>query len=165
VLVRSSHESRGRKLLAVQSSRDSLRFFMIVPAGEGSDHTCGRTCACRTAKVATSHPAAQPSGACGDRSLDGRGGEMNLQPAAPTPPRSDDPPMHSTRAYHAAKPRIALPILHAIRIIKTARGEWSPQPRVTQSHSIFNSNENGILKPKGSTRAEFAPFSHEPGLE
>jgi len=90
---------------------------------------------------------------------------MNLQPAAPTPPRSDDPPMHSTRAHHAAKPRIALPILHAIRIIKTARGEWSPQPRVTQSHSIFNSNENWILKPKGSTRAEFAPFSHEPGLE
>jgi len=38
---------------------------------------------------------------------------MNLQPAAPTPPRSDDPPMHSTRAHHAAKPRIALPILHA----------------------------------------------------
>jgi len=26
-------------------------------------------------------------------------------------------------------------------------------------------NQNGILNPKGSTRAEFAPFSHEPGLE
>jgi len=26
-------------------------------------------------------------------------------------------------------------------------------------------SQNGILKPKGSTRAEFAPFSHEPGLE
>jgi len=64
----------------------------------------GRTCACGTAKVATSHPAAQPSGASGGRSLDGRGGEMDLQPAAPTPPRSADTPMHSTRAHHAAKP-------------------------------------------------------------
>jgi hypothetical protein len=31
--------------------------------------------------------------------------------------------------------------------------------------TIANSNQNGILKPKGCTRAEFAPFSHEPGLE
>jgi hypothetical protein len=63
-----------------------------------------------TAKVATSHPAAQPSGASGGRSLDHRGGEMDLHPAAPSPPRSADTPMHSTRTHHAAKPRIALPI-------------------------------------------------------
>jgi len=40
--------------------------------------------------------------------------------------------------------------------------------RVSQRRSTrrgTNSNQNGILKPKGSTRAEFAPFSHEPGLE
>jgi len=32
------------------------------------------------------------------------------------------------------------------------RGEWSPQPRVTQSHSIFNSNKKYI---------HILPLAHE----
>jgi hypothetical protein len=80
----------GRKRVGGGSIGDAgiVRWSPPLPLDEDGKNP-GRTCACRTAKVATSHPAAQPSGASGGRSLDGRGGEMDLQPA-----------------HHAAKPRI-----------------------------------------------------------
>jgi len=44
----------------------------------------------------------------------------------------------------AAAPPQALLRRHS-KIAAVVRGEWSPQPRVTQSHSIFNSNKQYIL--------------------
>jgi hypothetical protein len=35
-------------------------------------------------------------------------------------------------------------LLRHSKIAAVLRGEWSPQPRVTQSHSIFNSNKQNI---------------------
>jgi hypothetical protein len=44
----------------------------------------------------------------------------------------------------AAAPPQALLLRHS-KIPAVVRGEWSPQPRVTQPHSIFNSNKQYIL--------------------
>jgi hypothetical protein len=43
----------------------------------------------------------------------------------------------------AAAPPQALLLRHS-KIAAVVRGEWSPHPRVTQSHSIFNSNKHYI---------------------
>ena len=40
-------------------------------------------------------------------------------------------------------PPQALLLRHS-KIAAVVRGEWSPHPRVTQSHSIFNSNKQYI---------------------
>jgi hypothetical protein len=47
----------------------------------------------------------------------------------------------------AAAPPQALLLRHP-KIEAVVRGEWSPQPRVTQLHSIFNSNKPYIYLPK-----------------
>jgi hypothetical protein len=48
-------------------------------------------------------------------------------------------------------PPQALLLRHS-KIAAVVRGEWSPQPRVTQSHSIFNSNKQYILTSKKDHR-------------
>ena len=57
------------------------------------------------------------------------------------PGRSGPSPRRPRRA--AAAPSQALLLRHS-KIAAVVRGEWSPQPRVTQSHSIFNSNKQYI---------------------
>ena len=51
--------------------------------------------------------------------------------------------MRSPRRAAAAPPQ-ALLLRHS-KIAAVVRGEWSPQPRVTQSHSIFNCNDKQYI--------------------
>ena len=53
---------------------------------------------------------------------------------------------HEAACFLSAPPQ-ALLLRHS-KIAAVVRGEWSPQPRVTQleSHSIFNSNKQYISK-------------------
>ena len=57
------------------------------------------------------------------------------------PGRTGTPPRCPRRA--AAAPPQAFLLRHS-KIAAVVRGEWSLQPRVTQSHSIFNSNKQYI---------------------
>jgi hypothetical protein len=57
------------------------------------------------------------------------------------PGRPGTPPRCHRRAAKA-QPQALL--LRHPKIAAVVRGEWSPQPRVTQSHSIFNSNKQYI---------------------
>jgi hypothetical protein len=57
------------------------------------------------------------------------------------------------RPLRAAAARPQALLLRHSKIATVVREEWSPQPRVTQSHSIFNSNKQYIpqaLSPTGA---------------
>jgi len=54
------------------------------------------------------------------------------------------PPFQKTEEEETKIKTIEALLLRHSKIAAVVRGEWSPQPRVTQSHSIFNSNKQNI---------------------
>jgi len=79
------------------------------------------------------------------------------------PGRPGTPPRCPRRAAAASPQALLALLLRHSKIAAVVRGEWSrsPQPRVTQSHSIFNSNKQYILTNTNSNKHYIRINSHE----